>query len=125
MRIPIAKLGRFGEWRARWIYRVRGYRIAARNLRIGGGEIDLVARRGRTLVIAEVKTRQSLAAGEGCEAVDRRKQEQLVRLGGLLLALERQPVRLRYDVVSLYWTGWRFVVNFIPDAFRPSPFSRH
>ncbi len=125
MRIPIAKLGRFGEWRALWIYRVRGYRIAARNLRIGGGEIDLVARRGRTLVIAEVKTRQSLAAGEGCEAVDRRKQEQLVRLGGLLLALERQPVRLRYDVVSLYWTGWRFVVNFIPDAFRPSPFSRH
>jgi uncharacterized protein (TIGR00252 family) len=120
MRIPIAKLGRLGEWRARWIYRVRGYRIAARNLRIGGGEIDLVARRGRTLVIAEVKTRQSLAAGEGCEAVDRRKQEQLVRLGGMLLARQQQPVRLRYDVVSLYWTGWRFVVNFIPDAFRPS-----
>ena len=108
MRIPIAKLGRFGEWRARWIYRVRGYRIAARNLRIGGGEIDLVARRGRTLVIAEVKTRQSLAAGEGCEAVDRRKQEQLVRLGGLLLARQRQPVQLRYDIVSLYWTGWPF-----------------
>lgn len=125
MRIPIAKLGRFGEWRARWIYRVRGYRIAARNLRIGGGEIDLVARRGRTLVVAEVKTRQSLAAGEGCEAVDRRKQEQLVRLGGLLLARQREPVRLRYDIVSLYWTGWRFVVNFIPDAFRPSPSSRY
>jgi len=119
MRIALAKLGRLGEWRARWIYRLRGYRIVARNLRIGGGEIDLVARRGRTLVVAEVKTRQSLAAGEGFEAVDRRKQQQLVRLGELLLA--REPaMRLRYDVVSLYWTGFRFVVRFIPDAFRPS-----
>ena len=119
VRIAISKLGRFGEWRARWLYRLRGYRIVARNLRVGGGEIDLVVRRGRMLVIAEVKTRQSLAAGEGCEAVGRRKQEQLVRLGGLLLARERPDVQLRYDVVSLYWNGWRFVVNFIPDAFRP------
>jgi putative endonuclease len=120
MRISFAKLGRLGEWRARWLYRVRGYRIVAQNLRIGGGEIDLVARRGRTLVIAEVKTRQSLRAGEGLEAVDARKQQQLVRLSELLLARERTPMRVRYDVVSLHWTGLRFVVRFIPDAFRPA-----
>ena len=119
MRIPTARLGRFGEWRARWLYRLRGYRVVARNVRVAGGEIDLVLRRGRTLVIAEVKTRQSFAAGEGYEAVGRRKQEQLARLGALLLAREARNVQLRYDVVSLYWNGWRFVVRFIPDAFRP------
>ncbi|HEY6141179.1 MAG TPA: hypothetical protein VI670_25770 [Thermoanaerobaculia bacterium] len=40
-----------------------------------------------------------------------------VRLGDMLLARERRPVQLRYDIVSLYWTGWRFVVRFIPNAF--------
>ncbi len=120
MRISAARLGKFGEWRARWLYRLRGYRVIARNVRVAGGEIDLVARRGRTLVIAEVKTRQSLALGEGYEAVGRQKQQQLARLGEMLLARETRPVQLRYDIVSLYWNGWRFVVNFIPDAFRPA-----
>jgi len=120
MRISAARLGKFGEWRALWLYRLRGYRVVARNVRVAGGEIDLVVRRGRTLVIVEVKTRQSVVAGEGWEAVGTRKQEQLVRLGEMLLAREKRPVQLRYDVVSLYWNGWRFVVNFIPNAFDAS-----
>lgn len=118
MWISAKRLGKFGEWRARWLYRLRGYRVIARNARVGGGEVDLVLRRGRMLVIAEVKTRQSRAAGEGWEAVGPRKQQQLVRLGEMLLARERPNVQLRYDVVSLYWNGWRFVVRYFPDAFR-------
>ena len=83
------------------------------------GEIDLIVRRGRTLVFVEVKTRQSLAAGEGYEAVDRRKQLRLVALTGEYLRHERQPVDVRYDVVSLYWDGRRFRLTHFPDAFRP------
>lgn len=120
MQLAKPTLARLGEWRAAWLYRLRGYRVVARNLRIGGGEIDLVAKRGNTLVVAEVKTRQSVRAGEGLESVDERKQRQLARLGELLLLRERVPMRVRYDVVSLYWTGFRFVVRFIPDAFRPA-----
>ena len=118
MRLSAARLGKFGEWFARWLYRLRGYRVVGRNVRVAGGEIDLVVRRGRMLVVAEVKTRQSLVAGEGFDAVNSRKQQQLVRLGAMLLARERRPVQLRYDIVSLYWTGWRFVVRFIPNAFQ-------
>jgi putative endonuclease len=117
MRISAARLGKLGEWWALWLYRLRGYRVVGRNVRVGGGEIDLVVRRGSTLVVAEVKTRQSRAAGDGYEAVGWRKQQQLVRLGAMLLARERRPVQLRFDVVSLYWNGWRFVANVIPDAF--------
>ncbi len=64
-KIATARLGRAGERRAAWFYRLRGYHIIDRNVRLTAGEIDLVVRRGATLVIAEVKTRQSLAAGEG------------------------------------------------------------
>lgn len=111
-------LGRRGERRAAWFYRLRGYSILERNLRLHAGEIDLIVRRGRTVAIVEVKTRRSLAAGEGFDAVDRRKRERLVRLGDQYAA--RHPgVELRYDILSLHWTGRRFVVTHIPDAFRP------
>ncbi|HUP49627.1 MAG TPA: YraN family protein [Thermoanaerobaculia bacterium] len=119
-RIAIAALGRLGEIRATWFYLLRGYRIVGRNVRLRSGEIDLVARRGRTLVVAEVKTRQSLAAGEGHEAVGPEKRRRLIRLAGEYLARHgRARVELRYDVLSLFWNGWRFVVSHYPDAFRP------
>src|ERR1044072_5689131 len=112
------ELGTMGERRAAWFYRVRGYAIVQRNVRLPAGEIDLVVRRGGMTVIAEVKSRQSLFAGEGDEAVDRRKREKLIRLGDQYAA--RHPeVRLRYDVLSLFWTGRRFVVTHYEDAFRP------
>jgi len=119
-RMERLELGRRGERRARWFYRLRGFRIVETNLRIAGGELDLVARRGRLIVVAEVKTRQSLAAGHGFAAVGRAKRLQLIRLAGAYLAgLGDTRVELRYDVVSLFWTGRRFVISHFPDAFRP------
>ena len=89
-------------------------------MRLAAGEIDLVVQRGSLVVIAEVKTRQSHSAGEGFEAVNRTKRERLVRLGDQYLVSTRtRGVRLRYDVLSLFWTGYRFVVSHYPDAFRP------
>ncbi|HEX7829626.1 MAG TPA: YraN family protein [Thermoanaerobaculia bacterium] len=117
-RLPPRILGRRGESRAAWFYRMRGYAILARNERFRYGEIDLVLRRGRTIVIAEVKTRQTRSAGEGHEAVTREKRERLIRLGDRYAA--RHPdAQLRYDIVSLFWTGWRFEITHFPDAFQP------
>jgi putative endonuclease len=118
--LPVAMLGRLGEQRAVWFYRIRGYRVVARNVRFTSGEIDLVTQRGSTLVVAEVKTRQSLAAGEGHLAVSRQKQERLVRLADEYVHREKlQNVQIRYDVLSLFWNGVRFLINHYPDAFRP------
>src|SRR5204863_10130942 len=41
--------GRAAERRVAWHYRLRGYRILARNVRAGGVELDLIVRRGRRL----------------------------------------------------------------------------
>ena len=110
-----AELGRRGERRAAWFYRLRGYRILARNLRLGAGEIDLVVKRGGSIVIAEVKTRTTM---EGHEAVDRTKRERMIALGDLYGAMHPNA-RLRYDILSLLWNGRRFVVTHYEDAFRP------
>lgn len=116
--LPRLELGKRGERRAAWHYLLRGYRILERNARLPAGEIDLVVKRGATIVIAEVKTRQSLAAGEGHEAVTRVKRERMIRLGDQYAA--RHPdAQLRYDVLSLFWNGRRFVVTHFADAFRP------
>jgi putative endonuclease len=119
MRLRPRLLGRLGEWVARVLYLLRGYRIVGCNVRSAAGEIDLVVRRGRMLVVAEVKTRQSLRAGEGFEAVDRRKRQRLVRLAEELLSRQREPLQVRYDIVSVRWTGWWCAVRVIEDAFRP------
>ena len=56
------KRGRGAETLACWYLRLHGWRILARRARVPGGEVDVVARRGRTLAFVEVKARASEAA---------------------------------------------------------------
>ncbi len=51
------KRGRSAETIACWFLRLHGWRILARRARVPGGEVDIVARRGRTLAFIEVKAR--------------------------------------------------------------------
>lgn len=53
------KRGRGAETLACWYLRLRGWRILARRARVPGGEVDIVARRGRTLAFVEVKARST------------------------------------------------------------------
>jgi len=49
--------GRGAETIACWYLLMRGWRILARRARVPGGEVDIVAKRGRTLAFVEVKAR--------------------------------------------------------------------
>jgi len=71
--------GRAAERRVAWHYRLRGYRILARNVRAGGVELDLIVRRGRRLVFCEVKLKEGPRFGDPLEAVDEWKRERLRR----------------------------------------------
>jgi putative endonuclease len=51
--------GRKAETLACWYLRLHGWRILARRARVRGGEVDIVARRGRTVAFVEVKARAS------------------------------------------------------------------
>ena len=77
-----------------------------RNWRCRQGEIDLVARDGNTLVIAEVKTRSSLDYGHPFEAVSAAK---LARLCLLAAAWTREHAAghasWRVDAVSVLLPG--------------------
>jgi len=102
--VPIANLvrGRWGEdLAARW-YTDRGYTVVARNWRCPTGEIDLVARRGRVVVVIEVKARRTEAYGPAAAAVGRLKQQRLRRLAAEWLATSGiHGVEVRFDVVAV------------------------
>jgi putative endonuclease len=51
--------GRKAETIAAWWLRLHGWRILAQRARVAGGEVDLVAKRGRTVAFVEVKQRRS------------------------------------------------------------------
>jgi putative endonuclease len=51
------KRGRGAETLACWYLRFKGWRILARRARVPGGEVDIIARRRRTLAFVEVKAR--------------------------------------------------------------------
>jgi putative endonuclease len=58
------KRGRGAETLACWWLRVHGWRILARRARVPGGEVDIIARRGRTVAFVEVKARATAEAAE-------------------------------------------------------------
>ncbi len=95
-------LGTEGEGRAAQYLARRGYRIAARNVRAGGVEIDLVVTRGRLIAFVEVKTRRSAHFGRPEEAVDGAKRARLVRgAAAWLREHAKGPRRVRFDVIAV------------------------
>jgi putative endonuclease len=95
-------LGRYGEDIATRHLVESGMVVLARNWRCPHGEIDVVARDGRTLVVCEVKTRRGLDYGTPLEAVTARKMLRLRQLATRWLdEAGLDPPDVRIDVVSV------------------------
>ena len=110
--------GALGENAVAAWYEERGYEILARNWRVRDGEIDIVARLERTVVICEVKTRNSTAFGQPFEAVTKTKQLRLRKLAGLFLS-EHPEARgtIRFDVASVLPGPHAPKIDVIENAF--------
>ena len=96
-------LGPRGENAAAKFLRALGYKILVRNYRCRMGEIDIVARDGKTLVFVEVKTRAATDSMPE-EAVDANKQRQITKCAELYLTRfpDVQP-EARFDIVAIVW----------------------
>jgi len=103
---PVQALGRTGEDIACRYLSGKGYKIVARRFRMFRGELDIVARDGRTLVFVEVKARSDASHGRPEEAVTPGKQRQLRRIAQAFLVAHPHPgVACRFDVVAILLRG--------------------
>ena len=112
------QLGDHGEDLAAAALKQQGYKILERNYVTPLGEIDLIARQGRTVVVVEVKTRKTTRFGSPQESVSLTKQGRLRRLADYYLKDRRltgNPVR--FDVVAITLAGDEPQVEIIQNAF--------
>ena len=111
-------LGDRGENRAARYLREQGYKILLRNFRCPLGEIDIIARDGRTLVFVEVKTR---TADDPLpeDQVNAAKQHQITKAGKYYLSRYGVPQPpSRFDVIAVVWPDGREPqIRHTPHAF--------
>ena len=125
------KTGVLGERLAALHLETLGFRILARNLKVGRlGELDLVAwaEDGRTMCFVEVKTRTSDRFGTPAESVTFRKQTRIRKMAGAWLSFHTSSggteglssdIPIRFDVVEvmLERVSHSARVHHIPNAF--------
>jgi putative endonuclease len=100
-RLRPGELGRAGEKAAADLLRSRGYQVVGAGFLARRGELDLVCRRGKELVVVEVKTRTSDAFGTPLEAVGPRKRRALMAAAAEYRALAEWRGPIRYAVVGV------------------------
>lgn len=105
-------LARSGETEAARYLSAGGLTILDRNWQCPAGELDIIARAGRTLVVCEVKTRTRTRYGHPAEAVTLSKLTRLRRLAALWLAQHGGGYdRVRIDILALTTTTDGFAVD--------------
>ena len=114
------RAARSGERIAEEFLTLCGLEVVDRNVRVGRGEIDLVARERDTLVFVEVKFRTGSAFGGPLAAVSPKKREDVARAAaGWLARRGLLGHAVRFDVVGLTWTpgGPELRVEYVPNAY--------
>lgn len=98
--------GLWAERLAAWYLRLKGYGILAMRYKTRVGEIDVIAKRGRTVVFVEVKRRQSLTAAK--EAVHGDNQARVRRAAELYLQKHPRYTGhdMRFDVLVFAPRHW-------------------
>lgn len=101
MKLSTSSKGREGERRAEAFLTERGYRILRRNLRLPGGEIDLLCLDRGILVFVEVKRRDTARFGPALAAVDRRKRARIRTVAADYAQIVAPGRQIRFDIVAL------------------------
>ncbi|NVK34220.1 MAG: YraN family protein [Rhodobacteraceae bacterium] len=110
------RLGLGAETLAALALQITGWRILKRRYKTSAGEIDLIAKRGKTVAFVEVKARKTRDAA--LDAVTYRSQQRIGRAARIFIAEHPKAgfFTLRFDVVIV--RPWRWPER-LADAFQP------
>ena len=113
-------LGSKGEELAKNYFCKNNYKIKATNWRFGKNEIDIIATKENTLVIAEVKTRSTRFYGDPEVFVTKTKQRFLIKAAHAYIMQNNIDLDTRFDIIAVVINQNEIKIHHIEDAFYPT-----
>ena len=112
------QFGELGERIAARYLERSGWLIVARRFRSGRRDIDLIVQRGDLIAFVEVKARSGDEFGDPVEAVNHRKQRELVKSAQTWIDRHgRAGEAYRFDVMGILLKERQVFVRHVPGAF--------
>ena len=111
--------GIVGENEADVFLQSKGFKIIEKNWSMGKLEVDLIGTIGKYIVFVEVKKRHSKAFREPWEAVNRKKQRNIILAANIYLKKSHLDLEPRFDIVSIVQDGQKIEIEHIEQAFWP------
>ncbi len=108
--------GKLAEFFSALFLIFKGYSIVERNYRKKFGELDIIAKKGETLIFVEVKYRKTDKFGSPEQFVDEKKQHKLLKTAKTYMfekKINPENIVYRFDVIGI--TG--FKIKHIKNAF--------
>jgi putative endonuclease len=107
------KLGRRGEAIAAWFLRLKGWRVVATRVKTSRGEVDLIARRGKTIAFVEVKARANVR--DLATAIDAYRLRRVAAAAEILLPkYGKECENMQIDVIMVALWRWP---NHLPNVW--------
>ncbi len=110
------ELGKRGEDLATSFLKERGFKVINRNFNTRWGEIDIVAKRGDTLHLVEVRTVSRGGLLDPKEALTRRKRDHLWRAVQIYIQREKWKGPYKVDFIAIEWDEEWPVLEFFEDV---------
>ncbi len=111
------ELGKLGEELAVIHLQKNGYQILETNWTFQKAEIDIIAQKGNTLAIVEVKTRSSLDFGLPQDFVKTKKIQLLLKAVNEYVISNDLDVEVRFDIIAIHKKEKNFDIEHLKDAF--------
>lgn len=109
--------GKLGEDKATAFLENKGFEILTRNFRFRHSEIDIIAKKNKILIFAEVKTRTNVSFGMPEEFVDATKRRLIMKAAEQYIFDTDWHGDIRFDVISVVITQHTVRIEHIEDAF--------
>ena len=111
--------GNEGERLAAEYLAAKGYEILHKNWKGDRCEIDIISHHRKTIVFVEVKMRTGAGYGWPEQAVNKAKQQHIVKAANAFIEMNKIENEIRFDIVSIIKAGKEYEIYHIEDAFVP------
>ena len=102
----------------------QGYSISARNYRIKGGEIDIIAVKDGFVAFVEVKSRRPDSLVSGFEAVNERKKRLVIKTASDYCMKYPSDLQPRFDIAQVTVGNGRVLgIEYIENAYDATGFN--